>query len=95
MDEDLPFCRKQRIISWTCGKATASNVSSQISSLRDDTGQTDWLIEQQVAQYFSRLSASPSVSMNEDEEVDADDLASQVETDRTRQKIRRGFAKFR
>ena len=52
-----PFLRKQRIISWTCGKATASNVSSQISSLRDDTGQTDWLIEQQVAQYFSRLSA--------------------------------------
>ena len=33
--------------------------------------------------------------MNEDEEVDADDLASQVETDRTRQKIRRDFAKFR
>ena len=33
--------------------------------------------------------------MNEDEEVDADDLASQVETDRTRQKMRRDFAKFR
>ena len=65
---------------------------------------TDWLIEQQIARYFSRLSAvtkiglltrSPSVSMNEDEETDADDLASEVETDRTRQKIRRDLAKFR
>ena len=27
--------------------------------------------------------------MNEDEEADANDLASEVETDRTRQKIRR------
>ena len=33
--------------------------------------------------------------MNEDEEADADDLASEVETDRTRQKIRRDLAKFR
>ena len=41
------------------------------------------------------LRKSSSVSMNEDEEVDADDLASQVETDRTRQKMRRDFAKFR
>ena len=41
------------------------------------------------------LRKSPAVSMNEDEEVDADDLASQVETDRTRQKMRRDFAKFR
>ena len=41
------------------------------------------------------LRKSPSVSMNEDEEVDADDLTSQVETDRTRQKMRRDFAKFR
>ena len=32
--------------------------------------------------------------MNEDEEVDADDLASEVDTDRTRQKIRRDLAKF-
>ena len=31
--------------------------------------------------------------MNEDEEVDADDLASEVDTDRTRQKIRRDLAK--
>ena len=50
----------------------------------------NWLIEQQIAQYFSRLSAptkidllkrSPSVSMNEDEETDADDLVSEIETD--------------
>ena len=31
--------------------------------------------------------------MNEDEEADANDLASEVETDRTRQKIRRDLAK--
>ena len=65
---------------------------------------THRLIEQQIARYFSRLSTvtkiglltrSPSVNMNEDEEADANDLASEVETDRTRQKIRRDFAKFR
>ena len=33
--------------------------------------------------------------MNEDEEADADDLPSEVETDRTRQKIRRDLVKFR
>ena len=65
---------------------------------------TDWLIEQQIARYFSRLSAvtkigllmrSPSVNMNEDKKADADDLASKVETDRIRQKIGRDLAKFR
>ena len=65
---------------------------------------TDWLIEQKIARYFSRLSAvtkiglltrSPSVNMNEDKKADADDLASKVETDRTRQKIGRDLAKFR
>ena len=44
---------------------------------------TDWLIEKQIALYFGRLFAltktgllkeSPSVSMNEDEEANADDL---------------------
>ena len=38
---------------------------------------------------------SPSVNMNEDGEADANDLASEFETDRTRQKIRRDLAKFR
>ena len=65
---------------------------------------TDRLIQQQIARYFSRLSVvtkiglltrTPSVNMNEDEEADANDLASEVETDRTRQKIRRDLAKFR
>ena len=65
---------------------------------------THRLIEQQIARYFSRLSTvtkiglltrSPSANMNEDEEADANDLASEVETDRTRQKIRRYLAKFR
>ena len=99
-------------VCWTreeTSKATASNVISQISSLRDDTSQkccliTDRLIQQQIARYFSRLSAvtkidllmrSPSVNMNEDGEADANDLASEFETDRTRQKIRWDLAKFR
>ena len=41
------------------------------------------------------LTRSPSVNMNEDEEADADDLASEFETDRTRKKIRRNLVKFR
>ena len=32
---------------------------------------------------------------NEDEEADADDPASEVKTDRARQRIRRNLAKFR
>ena len=64
---------------------------------------TDRLIQQQIARYFSQLSAvtkiglltrSPSVNMNEDEEADANDLASEVETDRTRQKIRSDLETF-
>ena len=52
---------------------------------------THRLIEQQIARYFSQLSTvtkigllmrSPSVNMNEEEEADANDLASEVETDR-------------
>ena len=66
--------------------------------------ETDWLIEQQIARYFSRLSVlakvvllkrSSSVNMNEDEKADADDLTSEVETDRTKQKIGRDLEKFR
>ena len=65
---------------------------------------TDRLIQQQIARYFSRLSAvtkidllmrSPSVNMNGDGEAAANDLASEFESDRTRQKIRRDLAKFR
>ena len=55
-------------------EATASNLASQISRLRDDTDQK---------------------CMNEDEEAEVDDLASEVETDQTRQKIRRDLARFR
>ena len=33
--------------------------------------------------------------MNEDEEADVDDLASEVKTDRTRKKIKRNLARFR
>ena len=33
--------------------------------------------------------------MNEDEEANANDLASEVESNRTRQKIRRDLVKFR
>ena len=58
------------------------------------------LIQQQIARYFSRLSAvtkigllmrSPSVNRNKEGEADANDLASEFETDRTRQKITRDF----
>ena len=65
---------------------------------------TDPLIEQQIARYLSRLSAVTkiglltrilTVNLYEGKEADADDLASEVETDRTRQKIRRDPAKFR
>ncbi|CAH3169381.1 unnamed protein product, partial [Pocillopora meandrina] len=81
-------------------KATASNRRHQSEML----SKTDRLIQQQIARYFSRLSAvtkigllmrSPSVNMNEDGEADANDLASEFETDRTRQKIRRNLAKFK
>ena len=91
-------------------KATASDVISQISREikrrhhPEMLSLTDRLLQQQIARYFSRLSAvtkrallmrSPSVNMNEDGEADADDLASEFEIDRTRQKIRRDLAKFR
>lgn len=84
-------------------KATASDVAFRMKSLRDETGQKvfrkiDWLTEQQIARYFSRLSAlntsgqlprTSSISMNEDEEADADDLAAEIETVQRRQQIRR------
>jgi len=84
-------------------KATASDVACKMKSLRDETGQKmftkfDWLTEQQIARYFSRHSAlnksgqlqrTSSVSMNEDEEADADDLAAEAETVRRREQIRR------
>ena len=67
-------------------KATASDVAFRMKSLRDDIGQKmftkiDWLTEQQIARYLSQLSAlnkigqlqrTSSVSMNDDEEADAD-----------------------
>ena len=84
-------------------KATASDVAFRMKSLRDETGQKmftkiDWLTEQQIARYFSRLSAlnksgqlprASSVGMNEEEEADADDLAVEAETVPRRQQIRR------
>ena len=74
-----------------------------MKSLRDDTGQkmfakTDWLTEQRIACYFSRLAAlnksghlqrARTVSLNEDEETGDDELAAETETIRTRQRIRR------
>ena len=85
----------------TSKKVTASDVAFQMKSLRDETGKKmftkiDWLTEQQIARYFSRLSArnksgrlprTGSVSMNE--EADADHLAAEAETVRRRQQIRR------
>ena len=80
-------------------KANASEVASRMKPLRDDMGQemfakTDWLTEQQIARYFSRLAAlnksghlqsTRAVSLNEDEETEDDDLAAETETIRTRQ----------
>lgn len=85
-------------------KANASDVASRMKSLRDEvTGKkmfakTDWLTEQQIARYFSRLSTlnksgqlqrTRTISMDEDEEAEADNLAAEFETVRTRQQIRR------
>ena len=84
-------------------KATASDVALRMKSVRNETGQKifskiDWLTEQQIARYLSRLSAlnksgqlprTSSVSMNEDEEADADELAAEIETVQRRQQIRR------
>ena len=82
----------------------ASNIEFKRQHQPEMLSKTDWLIQQQIARYFSRLSAvtkiglltrSPSVNMNEDEEANANDLASEVESNRTRQKIRRDLVKFR
>ena len=73
-------------------KANNSEVASRMKSLRDDTGQnmfskTDWLTEQQIARYFSRLTAlnkschlqrTRAVSLNEDEETEDGDLVAEL-----------------
>ena len=92
-------CRTGEETSKKCG---FSNMEFKRRHRPEMLYRTDWLIEQQLAGYFSRISALTkagllkrffSVSMNKDEEVDADDLVS--ETERTRQKIRRDLEKFR
>ena len=88
--KQLPFLKEQKIISQTCSGQGRKLVRRQLPL-------TDWLTEQQIALYFSWLSVltrtgllqrSPAVSMTEEEEADADELALEVTTDRTRQKIR-------
>ena len=73
-------------------RANASEVASRMKSLRDDTGQnmfakTDWLTEQQISRYFSRVTAlnendhlqrTRAVSLNEYEETEDDDLAAEL-----------------
>ena len=95
----LNVCRTGEETSKKCG---FSNMEFKRRHQPEMLYRTDWLIEQQIAWYFSRISALTkagllkrfsSVSMNKDEEVDADDLVS--EPDRTRQKIRRDLEKFR
>ena len=90
------MCRTGEETSKKCG---FSNMEFKRRHRPEMLYRTDWLIEQQIAWYFSRISALTkagllkrfsSVSMNKDEEVDADDLVS--ETDRT---IRRDLEKFR
>ena len=67
-------------------------MASRMKSLRDDTGQnmlgkTDWLTEQQIARYFSRLTAlnnsghlqrTRAVSLNGDEETEDGDRAAEL-----------------
>ena len=93
------MCRTGEETSKKCG---FSNMEFKRRHRPEMLYRTDWLIEQQIAWYFSRISALTkagllkrfsSVSMNKDEEADADDLVS--ETDRTRQKVRRDLKKFR
>ena len=93
------MCRTGEETSKKCG---FSNMEFKRRHRPEMLYKTDWLIEQQIAWYFSRISALTkagllkrfsSVSMNKDEEADADDLVS--ETDRTRQKVRRDLKKFR
>ena len=80
---------------WTGEETNTGN--RQIKSLKDDAGQmlseTDWLIEidyqstsvdYQCPDKTWFVEGFSSLSMNEDEKADADDLASEVETDRTR-----------
>ena len=95
----LNVCRTWEETSKKCG---FSNMEFKRRHRPEMLYRTDWLIEQQIAWYFSRISALTkagllkrfsSVSMNKDEEVDADDLVS--EPDRTRQNIRRDLEKFR
>ena len=95
---------KNYLLDMCSTREEASNIEFKRQYQPEMLSKTDWLIQQQIARYFSRLSAvtkigllmrSPSVNMNEDGEADANDLASEFETDRTRQKIRRDLAKFR
>ena len=95
----LNVCRTWEETSKKCG---FSNMEFKRRHRPEMLYRTDWLIEQQIAWYFSRISALTkagllkkffSVSMNKEEEVDADDLVS--ETERTRQKIKRDLEKFR
>ena len=67
----------------TCStREEASNIEFKRQHQPEMLSKTDWLIQQQIARYFSRLSAvtkidlltrSPSVNMNEDEEANAND----------------------
>ena len=95
-------------VCWTgeeTNKVTASNVTSQISSLRDASARNvvyDWPVDRAANRSIlqpvicrNKNLFIDGVNMNEDKEGDVDDLASEVETDWTRQKIRRHLAKFR
>ena len=95
---------KNYLLEMCSTREEASNIEFKRPHQPEMLSKTDWLIQQQIARYFSRLSAvtkiglltrSPSVNMNEDEEANANDLASEVESNRTRQKIRRDLVKFR
>ena len=85
-------------------KANGSEVATRMRTLRSANGEkmfgkTDWLTEQQITRYFSRLSALNKSGQLQHEEIagqvsdeegdDVDDLVAEVDMVRTRRQIRR------
>ena len=84
------------------GRTSGKNSDEQSLTSQEDFGWALWKTQKTAT--FSQKGKNylldvcwtvEETCMNDDEEADADDLASEVETDRTRQKIRRDLAKFR
>ena len=85
-------------------KAHGSEVATRMRTLRTANGEkmfgkTDWLTEQQITQYFSRLSAlnksgqlqrkEIASQVSDEEGDDVDDFVAEADMVRTRRQIRR------